>query len=84
MALEDLLDLLCDYGGERVLVSFLVLHLLNHRYLEQVHVSLLLAKLQFNAVDCISEHFQAIVSMSWREPGPEELILPCHLAKVVT
>ena len=84
LALQDLLDLLCNYGGERALVSFLVLHLLNHRYLEQVHVSLLLAKLQFNAVDRISEHLQAIVSLSWRDPGPEELVLPCHLAKVIT
>jgi hypothetical protein len=70
LAVKDLLDLLCYNGGESALISFLVLHLLNHRYLEQVHVSLLLAKLQFNAVYRISEHLQAIVSLIWREPGP--------------
>lgn len=84
LPLENLLDLLCNYGGKGALVSFLVLHLLNYRYLEQIHVSLLLAKLQFNAVDSISEHLQAIVSIIRREPGPEELILPCHLAKLIT
>lgn len=60
-----------------------MLHLLNQRYFEQVHVGLLLAKLQFNAFDRISEHLQAKVRISRRNPGPEELVLSCHLANVV-
>ena len=56
LALQDLLDLLCNYGGKGTLVSILVLHLLNNRYLEHIQVSLLLAKLKFHAVHRISEH----------------------------